>query len=271
MSSIFRILCLGDVVGRPGRSALKQHLAALRRERGIGLIIANGENAAGGVGIDAGTADEIFAAGVDIITLGDHTWQKREFRDYLTANENPCIRPANYPAGAPGHGWTVWQGENGPSVGVMNLMGRVFIGGALDCPFGMADELIDSHLSGCDLIVCDFHAEATSEKVAMGRYLDGKVCVVFGTHTHVQTADEQILPGGTGYISDLGMCGVKDGVIGMDSEVALERFISGLPAAYKLAKGSVLLCGAIFEIDLETKHTVRVERLRVEAKADGES
>lgn len=256
----FRILCLGDVVGRPGRHALKSVVPRLRQEFNLDCVIANGENAAGGTGIDAACADEIRSYGVDVITLGDHTWQKKEFRKYLDTNAEFCIRPANYPQAAPGRGWTTLE-VRGVKIGVMNLIGRVFMNIPLDCPFRTADELLREPLKACDLVMCDMHAEATSEKIAMGRYLDGRAHFVVGTHTHVQTADNQILKGGTAYLTDLGMCGGFEGVIGMDAQVAIDRFLTGIPFSYEVTKGDCMVCGAVAEIDLETKRAISVERV----------
>jgi metallophosphoesterase (TIGR00282 family) len=240
----FRVLCLGDIVARPGRSLLKMTLAGLRQEHQVDLVIANGENSSGGTGIDPSTAADIFNAGVDIITLGDHTWRRREARDYLSRNQDVCIRPANYPDGAPGRGWTTIE-RAGVSVGIFNLMGRTFMNVPLECPFRKADELLLGPLADCDIFILDFHAEATSEKIAMGKYLDGRASLVFGTHTHVQTADNEVLSGGTAYISDIGMCGSSAGVIGLDADVAIDRFLTGIPSAYKPAKGEARLHGIV--------------------------
>lgn len=263
----FRIACFGDIVGRAGRAGLRKELKRLRSERNIDCVIANGENAAGGVGFDSECATELLGLGIDVITLGDHTWSKKDSRDLLTRRAATCIRPANYPEGTPGAGSTVWTSPSGVKVGVMNLMGRVFMTPTLGCPFRKADELLAGALSGCDVIVCDFHAEATSEKVAMGRYLDGRVSVVFGTHTHVQTGDERILPGGTAYITDLGMCGPIDSVIGMDPEVALSRFLTALPASYKPGRGDALLNGIVVELTVERpSRALAIQRVSEEVK-----
>jgi metallophosphoesterase (TIGR00282 family) len=229
----------------------------------VDLVIANAENASGGVGLNPNCAEELRAAGVDIITLGDHSWQHKEMRDFLSRDDTGwCIRPANYPAGVPGKGVTVWKHTDGAEVGVMNLLGRVFLSGLLDCPFKAADQIIISELAACAVRICDFHAEATSEKLALGHMLDGRVSLIFGTHTHVQTADERISMQGTGIISDLGMCGPSDGVIGMDSEVALKRFISGLPHAYKLAKGRPVVQGLEAVIDISSGKCLELRRIR---------
>lgn len=257
---MLKVLCLGDIVGKPGRAAIKQFLPKLRDSTGTNLVIANGENASGGLGIVEETIEELRAAGVEIITLGDHAFQRKEIQGYLETSSK-CLRPANYPAGVPGKGWTDFTLKDGTRIGIMNLIGRVFIGGALDCPFTAAEKILGGSLEDCPVLVCDMHAEATSEKLAMGRFLDGRVSFVFGTHSHVQTADEQILPGGTAYITDLGMCGSSHGVLGMDTDVSLKRFITGMPAAYRLAKGSPSLNGALVEIDSETGKALSIARI----------
>lgn len=257
-----RVLCLGDVVGRPGRRGIASTLRSLRSEHQIHCVIANGENASGGLGIDPESARELRDAGVDILTLGDHTWQRAGIGDFLEKNADWCIRPANYPPGAPGRGWTTVPLPQGKSIGVFNLLGRVYMTSPLDCPFRAADEILAGPLASCGIRICDMHAGATSEKVAMGRYLDGKVSAVFGTHTHVQTADEQLLPAGTGYISDLGMCGPADGVIGMATEVALARFLSGMHHSYKISPGGVRINGAIISVDRNTGRALSIERLQ---------
>lgn len=261
-SALFRVAVFGDVVGKAGRAALRREIRPLRAERGLDLVIANGENASGGVGFDEECASELLSLGIDVVTLGDHTWHRKGVGEVLDARAATCVRPANYPSGAPGRGFLIWKGERGVSVGVFNLLGRVFLNTPLDCPFRKADELLAGPLAGCDLTVCDFHAEATSEKVAMGRYLDGRATLVVGTHTHVQTADEQILPSGTGYLTDLGMCGPEDSVIGMDRDAATARFLTGRPSSYKVGKGDAVLSGLLAEIDLESRRVVKLERVR---------
>jgi metallophosphoesterase (TIGR00282 family) len=261
-NDLFRVMMLGDIVARCGRLAVKQLAKQLRQSRNLDLIIANGENASGGVGITPETASELEQQDIDVVTLGDHTWHNRAIRAYLEQNSGFCIRPGNYPEGAPGRGWTVWTSPSGLTVGVMNLMGRIFNNIPLECPFRKADEILAGPLKDCQLIVLDFHAEATSEKIAMGRHLDGRVSLVVGTHTHVQTADEQILPEGTGFLTDLGMCGSTEGVIGMASETALARFIKGLPESYKAAEGRSMVQGVIAEISRSSRRVVRIERVR---------
>jgi 2',3'-cyclic-nucleotide 2'-phosphodiesterase len=260
-SNSLRVLCFGDVVGRPGRMALKSQLARLRELHQADLVIANGENAAGGTGIDTKTAREIFAAGVDVITLGDHTWQRKEFLPFLDQEKERVIRPANYPAGAAGRGWTIVH-RAGVSIGIFNLIGRVFTGQLVDCPFNKAEELINGPLKDCRIIIADMHAEATSEKIALGRVLDGKISCLFGTHTHVQTADAEILPGGTAYVSDLGMTGPREGVIGMDAEVAIKRFRTGLSHAYQISKGAQIISGISLVLSLETGRAKKITLIR---------
>lgn len=249
-----RIIFLGDVVGRPGREVLKRSLGSLRAETGADLVIANGENAAGGAGIDPGTAREIQSSGVDVITLGDHAFQRKGAVEFLDANAEWCIRPANLPADTtPGRGACSRTLPDGTVVRVINVLGRVFISGVMECPFRAVNSWLKTDVAVAQGIsICDFHAEATSEKYAMARHVDGKISLLVGTHTHVQTADAQVLPGGTGYITDLGMTGNQDGVIGMKAEVALQRFLSPRPAPYEVAEGAGELRGIIADIDRST-------------------
>ncbi len=254
-----RILCLGDVVGRPGRAVLKQELATLKRDCGVDLAIVNGENAAGGAGIDAGTAREIRDAGADIITLGDHAFQRKGVVDFLESNGNWCIRPANLPTDdTPGKGACSVTLADGTRVAVINVLGRVFLSGTMECPFRAVSGWIESQGSGPVITVCDLHAEATSEKWAMARHVDGKLSLLVGTHTHVQTSDAQILPGGTGYITDLGMTGCAGGVIGMKAEVALKRFLTPCPAPYEIAEGEGVMRGIIADIDRASARALAV-------------
>lgn len=255
------VICLGDVVGRTGRQAIKIALPELKRKFSADLVIVNSENAAGGAGLDAGTAREIFEAGVDVITLGDHTWQKKDLYPILERDSHQMIRPANYPQGAPGRGWLIVE-RKGIKIGVFNLIGRVFMTLLVDCPFTEAERIIAGPLADCAVRIGDLHAEATSEKIAMGRYLDGKISLLFGTHTHVQTADEVILPGGTAYISDLGMTGSPEGVIGMDRDVALKRFLTGMPHSYKVASGDGLICGVAARFDAVSGRALEISRIR---------
>lgn len=262
--SLLRVLACGDVVGRPGREIIARHIPELRRQWNIDLVIVNGENSAGGQGLDPGGAEELRAAGVDLITLGDHTWQRKQIRGFLDDAGDWCLRPANYPAGAPGSGSAIVSSKKG-RVFVANLIGRVFIQSPLDCPFRAVDQLLADRASEVPIRIIDMHAEATSEKIAMAWHLDGRASLVFGTHTHVQTADERISASGTAAITDLGMCGPREGVIGMDRRVALGRFISGLPAAYEVSPGAAGISGVLCEIEISSGKAQRIARVTQEA------
>ncbi|MGA8474268.1 MAG: TIGR00282 family metallophosphoesterase [Candidatus Cybelea sp.] len=238
---------VGDVVGSPGRDVLKRCVALLREQHHVDACIANGENAAGGFGLTAQTAEEMFSSGVDFITGGNHIFDKREFAEYLE-NSDRVIRPANYPPTTPGRGAGTFA-VNGVTIGVLNLMGRTFMP-PVDDPFRCADAYVSDLRARTPVVIVDVHAEATSEKVALGRYLDGRVSALVGTHTHVQTADEQILPGGTAYLSDLGMTGPTEGIIGMESRAVLDRFLTGLSERFSVQRnGSRQFCGAVVSID----------------------
>ncbi len=248
---------VGDVIGRPGRRAARALLPGLRQEYAIDLIIANGENAAGGIGITTQTADELFESDVDVITSGNHIWAQREI--IPTLDSSPAIlRPLNYPQGVPGHGYFI-KGE----AMVVNLIGRTFIGN-FDCPFRAIDQLLEDLADNKPpVIIVDFHAEATSEKVAMGWYLDGRVSAVLGTHTHVGTVDARLLPKGTAHITDVGMTGPLDSVIGDDIDSVLTRFLTQLPYRISVGKGSVILNSVLVEIEETTgraKHIKRIDR-----------
>jgi hypothetical protein len=252
-------MIIGDVVGSPGREALKRCVALLREQHQIHACIANGENAAGGFGLTAQTAEEMFASGIDFITGGNHIFDKRDFGEYLESS-NRVIRPANYPPAVPGRGAGTFAAD-GVTVGVLNLMGRTFMP-PTDDPFRCADVMVGDLRRRTPVIVVDLHAEATSEKVAMGRYLDGRVSCVVGTHTHVQTADEQILPGGTAYISDLGMTGPMDGVIGMEQGAVLDRFLTGLSERFNVQKsGMKQFNAAVVSIDRGTGKATEIKRI----------
>jgi hypothetical protein len=254
-----RILLIGDIVGRPGRVIVEKSLVALREELRLDLVVANCENAAAGAGITASIADDLFRAGVDVLTSGNHVWKMREAYDLL-ARDPRIIRPANYPEGAPGTGSTVVETLTGQKVGVLNVMGRVFME-PLDCPFRTAERELARLKAVTPVIIVDMHAEATSEKVAMGWFLDGKVSCVFGTHTHIPTADERILPQGTGFITDVGMTGPYDSVIGRRVDQILERFLRQLPVRSEVAEGNVQLRGLIVDVDPTTGKALSVERL----------
>ena len=248
---------VGDVIGRPGRRAARALLPGLRQEYAIDLIIANGENAAGGIGITTQTADELFESDVDVITSGNHIWAQREIIPTLDSS-SAILRPLNYPQGVPGHGYVI-KGE----AMVVNLIGRTFIGN-FDCPFRAIDQLLDDLADKKPpVIIVDFHAEATSEKVAMGWYLDGRVSAVLGTHTHVGTVDARLLPKGTAHITDVGMTGPLDSVIGDDIDTVLTRFLTQLPYRISVGKGSVILNSVLVEIEETTgraKHIQRIDR-----------
>ena len=243
-----KILFLGDVVGKPGRRAIKENLRQMTKDYSIDLVIANGENSAGGLGINPKTAGELYASGVDFITTGNHIWDKKEIRGYLDDNHTKIIRPANYPDRAPGVGYQVFKKKNLPKIGIANLMGRVFMSTQLDCPFILAEK-ISKEFSDLEYTFLDFHAETTSEKIAMGYHMDGKFSMIVGTHTHVQTSDLRILPKGTGYITDVGMCGAYDSVIGMKHEPIVEKFKTGLPARFEPAKGKAQINAVVFECE----------------------
>ena len=255
-----KLLFLGDIVGRPGRDLIRRHVRALAARHGADLVIANGENAAGGAGITRENMLEILSAGVDVITTGNHVWDKRETLEFI-GNEPRLIRPANYPEGTPGFGSYIATAGNGVRVGVINVMGRIFLN-AIDDPFRVAErEIARVKEHGAQVIFVDFHAEATSEKLALTYYLDGKVAAVIGTHTHVQTADERILPGGTAALTDVGMTGPHDGVIGMDKNSVIARFVSGLPARFESASGDPRLHGVAISVDPATGRATAIERI----------
>ncbi|MDR5684299.1 MAG: TIGR00282 family metallophosphoesterase [Armatimonadota bacterium] len=247
-----RILFVGDVCGKPGRRVVQRRVPALRRELGVDFAIANAENSAGGTGITKQTASELFAAGVDVLTGGNHTWQKREAYELLDSNPR-VVRPANYPPGVPGQGSTVVRAGSA-ALAVLNLQGRVFMQ-PLDDPLRLGRTEAARLREITPFVVVDFHAEATSEKVALGWYLDGLVSAVVGTHTHVQTADERVLPGGTAYITDVGMTGPRDGIIGMDRRAILDRFLTQLPARFEVARGTVQLNAVLVEVDDDGRAT----------------
>ena len=256
-----RILFIGDIVGRPGRDLVRQGLAGLVEYHSVDFVIANAENAAAGFGITREIGDQLLDWGVDVMTSGNHIWDKKEALDYIGA-EPRLLRPANYPAGAPGNGSYLARTRDDRSVGVVNVMGRVFMLN-IDDPFVVVKREIERLRERTRIIFVDFHAEATSEKIAMGWHLDGTVTAVVGTHTHVQTADERVLPKGTAYITDLGMTGPTDSVIGVDKELALQRFLSQLPNRFEPAKGPVALHGVVIRIDPDTGRGLSIERLRV--------
>jgi metallophosphoesterase (TIGR00282 family) len=258
-----RILFCGDVVGRPGRDAVKKHLPDLRRQLAIDLAVVNAENAAGGFGLTERLCGEFYDCGVDVLTTGNHVWDQREIIPYI--DRDPCVlRPANFPKGTPGVGWRVHQ-VAGRRVLIVNLMGRLFMD-ALDDPFARLNEILADHHLAEDVaaILVDFHAEATSEKMALGHFADGRVSAVFGTHTHVPTADAQILPGGTAYQTDVGMCGDYDSVIGMQKDPAVRRFVLKMPGERpQVAGGEATLCGVFLETDDRSGLAQALEPVRI--------
>jgi metallophosphoesterase (TIGR00282 family) len=263
---LMKVLMVGDIVGSPGRRMFRQTVAKLRADGAVHVVVANAENAAAGNGITRELARELFDAGADVLTMGDHTWGQKD-TDQAFAGEKRLVRPANFAPDCPGMGWTVIQSALGP-LAILNLVGRVFMP-PVDCPFRAADAAFKTLPGGVPVIV-DFHAEATSEKIALGLYLDGRVAAVAGSHTHVQTSDACVLPGGTGYITDVGMTGPTGGVIGRESAPVLRKFVTGMPSKFDVSKGLAVLEGVIFEIDGSTLKCLSAVSLRVrEVKAAG--
>jgi hypothetical protein len=256
---VTRLLFVGDIVGRPGRELVRRGLSAIVARHAIDLVIANGENAAAGFGITPDLADDLFAYGVHVITGGNHTWDKKEIVPYF-ADQTRLLRPANFPAGAPGLGRVVVRATNGTSVGVVNVMGRVFMT-AIDDPFRVVLDEIEVVRREARVVLVDFHAEATSEKVAMGWHLDGRVSAVVGTHTHVATADARVLPQGTAYITDVGMTGPHDSVIGVDRQTILQRFLTALPQRFETATDNPRLNAVVVAADETTGRAVSIERI----------
>ncbi|OGX17768.1 MAG: metallophosphoesterase [Omnitrophica WOR_2 bacterium RBG_13_44_8b] len=255
-----KILFIGDIVGSPGRDAVKQLVAKLKKEFDLKFVIANAENAAGGSGITRKVADELFASGVDVLTSGDHIWKKREIFEFINQEER-VLRPINFPDGAPGKGYGVFLAKDNLKVGVINVCGRVFME-ALECPFRKTLGASEALHPEAKIIIVDMHAEATSEKIALGWYLDGKVSAVLGTHTHVQTADERILPRGSAYITDVGMTGPCDSVIGRRVEDVLERFITSIPTRFEVASENIQLQGVVVDIDENTGKAGSIVRIQ---------
>lgn len=258
------VVFFGDVVGRIGRRALAVAIQSLRRGGRIDLVIANCENASGGKGIDPGAAEELYDSGVDVLTSGNHVWQHSSIVSYI--HEEPrLLRPLNFPRSSPGRGWTVARIKDGGGVAVINLIGRAFMGPA-ECPFDAVSRVVDEVRASARAVVVDMHAEATSEKVAMGRFLDGRVSAVVGTHTHVQTADACVLPKGTAYITDVGMCGPENSVLGMRTDQVLRRFMTQMPVRFEVATGPALACGVRITLDDASGRAGAIEvlRLRVE-------
>jgi metallophosphoesterase (TIGR00282 family) len=250
-----KILAIGDIIGKPGRNAVKEILPALCDEHNIDLVIGNGENAAGGVGLTPRTAEELFDSGIDVITAGNHIWAYNEIIPYLDS-ELAILRPLNYPPMNPGRGYLLKN-----NVLIVNLVGRVFMS-HVDCPFRAMDQLLVEFEHKSIPIIVDFHAEATSEKMAMGRYLDGRVSAVVGTHTHVGTADARILPGGTAYVTDIGMVGPMDSVIGDDPDCVIRRFLTQIPSRLSVGKGTVSFDAILVEVDEKTGKAAGIQRIQ---------
>lgn len=249
-----RILLIGDVIGRPGRKAVKSLVPGLRREYGIHFVVANGENAAGGKGLTSATAEALLESGVDVITSGNHIWAQRDIIPFL-GGQLPIIRPLNYPPGVPGQGYLI-KGN----VMVVNLQGRAFMRD-IECPFRAMDALLEQMQDKMPIVVVDFHAEATSEKNALGRYFDGRVSAVVGTHTHVATADTRVFPGGTAFVTDIGMVGPTDSIIGDDIETVVQRFLTQMPSRLVVGKGDCLLNSVLVEVNEVTGRAISIVRV----------
>lgn len=253
-----RILTIGDIVGENGVRKFKEELPKIRNEENIDFIIVNAENSAGGMGITTKIFNDLLNLNVDVITMGNHTWGKKDIFSFI--DHPKLIRPANYSKGVVGHGYGIYKCKD-KKIGVIDLIGRTDMNVLSDNPFSKVNEIVDKIKNECDIIFVEFHAEATAEKIAMGSFLDGKVTAVYGTHTHVQTADEQILNNGTAYITDIGMTGPINSVIGMDKDASIKRFVTSLPERYKLADGKCMLNGCIFEINDENCRVIDINRI----------
>lgn len=256
-----KVLFIGDIFGEPGRRAVARAVPKLVSQRQIDIVIGNGENAAGGFGITPELAEELFDLGLAVITTGNHAWDKKEILDYFP-REPRLLRPANYPSGVPGQGSVVVESAGGEQLGVLQLMGRAYMP-TLDCPFQVAKRELAALKKRTTAVIVDMHAEATSEKMAMGHYLDGEVVAVVGTHTHVQTADDQILPKGTAYLTDIGMTGPLHSVIGVKKELAIEKFLTGMPRRFEVASGPSVFCAVLLELDARLGKALSIERIRI--------
>ncbi len=257
-----KLLFIGDVMGPPGQRAIAAHIARLRKQHSLDLVVANAENIAGGNGVTKETAESLFALGVDVLTNGNHAWDKREALDYIRT-EPRLLRPHNYPDGTPGSGWYIVTTRSGHKVGILNLLGTTFMQPVLSCPFACAERTLAQRPADVKMVFVDMHAETTSEKMAMGWYLDGRVSAVVGSHTHVPTADERILPKGTGFLTDVGMSGCYESVIGLKTEQSLQRFVQKLPARFEIAEGEGTLCAALLDLDDQTGRCRYIERIRL--------
>ena len=255
-----KILAVGDIVGELGVKKLKEELPRIKKEENIDFVITNGENSAGGMGINERNFNDILEAGTNVVTMGNHTWAKKDIFKFI--DHPQILRPANYPKGVVGKGLGIYECKN-KKIAVMNFMGRVDINILTENPFLLAKDMVNDLQGKVDIIVIDFHAEATAEKIAMARYLDGKITCIFGTHTHVQTADEKILPNKTGYITDIGMTGPKNSVIGMEIQVSIKRFETTLTERYKIATGDTMLNGVIFDVDDATNRVKNIKRINI--------
>jgi metallophosphoesterase (TIGR00282 family) len=258
------ILMCGDIVGKPGRTAVRELLPVLKKRHSVDFVIANAENAAGGSGLTPDTVNELISAGAHVLTSGDHVWRNKAVQEII-GREERLIRPANYPAAAPGHGSVMISVESGVRIGVVNVLGRIFMKPA-ECPFAAAARECDAIRKETPLIVVDVHAEATSEKIALGRYLDGKVSAVIGTHTHVQTSDEQIFPGGTAYITDVGMTGPTVSILGREIGPVVRHFLTQMPERFNVAGEGVEFQGVVIRVDENTGKAVGIERVREKLK-----
>ena len=253
-----KILAVGDIVGEAGVRKLKEELPKIKKEYNIDFVITNGENSAGGMGINERNFNDMLEAGTNVVTMGNHTWGKKDIFKFI--DHPQLLRPANYPKGVVGKGYGIYTCKN-KKIGVIDLIGRTDMNVLSENPFTVADELVQKLSKECDMIFVEFHAEATAEKIAMAQYLDGRVTAVYGTHTHVQTADDQILEKGTAYITDIGMTGPYNSVIGMDRGASIKRFVTSLPERYKLADGNCMLNGCIFEINDENCRVMKINRI----------
>jgi metallophosphoesterase (TIGR00282 family) len=256
-----KVLFIGDIFGEPGRRAVARAVPRLVAKHQIDVVIGNGENVAGGFGITPELAEELFEIGIGVITTGNHAWDKKEILDYIP-REPRLLRPANYPEGVPGRGSYVLETPGGEQLAVLHLMGRAYMP-TLDCPFQVAKRELINLKKRAAAVIVDMHAEATSEKMAMGHYLDGEVTAVVGTHTHVQTADEQILPRGTAYLTDIGMTGPLHSVIGVKKELAIEKFLTGMPRRFEVASGPAIFCAALIHLDARIGKALSIERIRL--------
>lgn len=251
---------LGDIVGRPGRRILRERLPKIKNDYSVDFIIANGENSAGGNGITEKIAQDLYISGIDFLTMGNHIWDNKDVFNFIDT-ETRMIRPANYPPDTPGKGYQIITIDN-IDIGILNISGRTFMN-PLDCPFRTADNAVEELKKHTNIIFVDFHAEATSEKIAMGLYLDGRVSAVVGTHTHVQTADNKLLPKGTAYITDLGMTGPINSILGVDSKRIIRKFVTQLPVRFEVASGPAQINGALIEIDTQSGKATNIERINI--------